>query len=155
MGHSVFLFEVAHSDIRFAFENPAGLVPLLCDRRQIGQAVTNILKNAVESITDRKLLNEPDYAGIISVAIEQRAEKTLVIFTDNGAGLPPERERIIEPYVTTRARGSGLGLAIVNKILDEHKADIRFDDNPEGGAIVTLAFANDRIALDLGEPKAG
>lgn len=155
VGHSVFLFEVAHSDIRFAFENPAGQVSLLCDRRQIGQAVTNILKNAVESISDRKERDGPDYAGIITVSIEQRPEKTLVIFRDNGAGLPPERERIIEPYVTTRARGSGLGLAIVNKILDEHKADIRFDDNPDGGAIITLAFANDQIALDVGARNVG
>lgn len=108
-----------------------------------------------KSITDRKERLEPDYAGTITVSIEQRPEKTFVVFKDNGAGLPPERERIIEPYVTTRARGSGLGLAIVNKILDEHKADIRFDDNPEGGAIITLTFANDQIALDGGPLKAG
>ena len=65
---------------------------------------------------------------------------------DNGIGLPPERDRIVEPYVTTRATGSGLGLAIVKKIVEEHQGVLMFDDNGEGGATVTMSF--DLLRLD-------
>jgi two-component system nitrogen regulation sensor histidine kinase NtrY len=63
--------------------------------------------------------------------------------SDNGVGLPAERQRIIEPYMTTRAKGTGLGLAIVHKIVEEHGGIMTFHDAPGGGTIVS-------IALDLG-----
>jgi two-component system, NtrC family, nitrogen regulation sensor histidine kinase NtrY len=148
VGHAVFLFEVAHTDIHFDFDNPAVPVPLLCDRRQVGQAVTNILKNAVETIGERMATAAEDYVGLIHVSIESDKLRTRVLFRDNGSGLPADRDRIIEPYVTTRKTGSGLGLAIVQKIMEEHRAEIRFDDNPKGGAIVTLIFEHD---IGLGE----
>jgi two-component system, NtrC family, nitrogen regulation sensor histidine kinase NtrY len=148
VGHAVFLFEVAHTEIHFDFDNPAVPVPLLCDRRQVGQAVTNILKNAVESIVERMATAAENYVGLIHVSIESDTLRTKVFFRDNGTGLPADRDRIIEPYVTTRKTGSGLGLAIVQKIMEEHRAEIRFDDNPEGGAVVTLIFEHD---IGLGE----
>jgi two-component system, NtrC family, nitrogen regulation sensor histidine kinase NtrY len=149
VGHAVFLFEVAHSDIRFDFDKPVRAVSMLCDRRQIGQAVTNILKNAVESIGEKAALSEADYAGCIGISFEEDRDHIKVVFRDNGGGLPAERERIVEPYVTTRKSGSGLGLAIVQKIMDEHSADIRFEDDPDGGAIVTLKFGRQSLADDF------
>ena len=59
---------------------------------------------------------------------------------DTGVGLPADRERIVEPYVTTRARGTGLGLAIVKKIVEEHFGTIAFTDRPGGGTIVRMSF---------------
>ena len=60
---------------------------------------------------------------------------------DNGRGLPrKERNRLTEPYVTTRERGTGLGLAIVKKIMEDHGGDLRLEDNPAGGARVSLLF---------------
>jgi two-component system nitrogen regulation sensor histidine kinase NtrY len=142
VGHAVFLFEVAHTDIRFEFVKRSQHYLIQCDRRQIGQAVTNILKNAVESIHERHAASVDSPPGILQVTLDTRQNGIAVAFQDNGMGLPAERDRIIEPYVTTRTRGSGLGLAIVSKILEEHNSELRFDDSPEGGAIVTMIFSS-------------
>ncbi len=69
-----------------------------------------------------------------------------VAVTDNGIGLPKDRERIIEPYVTTREKGTGLGLAIVNKIVEEHGGEMIFAEGVDGGASVTMRFACDPLA---------
>ena len=72
---------------------------------------------------------------------------------DDGIGLPPERDRILEPYMTTRSKGTGLGLAIVKKIVEEHLGEIRFDDAEGGGACVTLRFAAGALEkLEEGQP---
>ena len=65
---------------------------------------------------------------------------------DNGVGLPQDRERIVEPYVTTREKGTGLGLAIVNKIVEEHGGEMTFAGAPAGGTRVVLRFARDPLA---------
>jgi two-component system, NtrC family, nitrogen regulation sensor histidine kinase NtrY len=140
VGHAVFLFEVAHSDIGFEFQSSENPLPMLADRRQLGQAVTNILKNAAEAIGERKSVDEDGPKGRIDIAIERVGNAVTVSFADNGTGLPQSRDRIVEPYVTTRATGSGLGLAIVQKIIEEHHGELRLSDNPGGGAVVTLAF---------------
>ena len=63
--------------------------------------------------------------------------------TDNGVGLPKEnRNRLAEPYMTTREKGTGLGLAIVKRIMEEHGGRLRLQDAPSGkGAQVTLEFS--------------
>ena len=74
---------------------------------------------------------------------------------DNGIGLPANRDRIAEPYVTTRARGTGLGLAIVTKIVEEHFGTIAFDDTEGGGTRVTIRFDMTALAsLDAGTAPA-
>ena len=67
---------------------------------------------------------------------------------DNGIGLPTDRERIVEPYVTTREKGTGLGLAIVNKIVDEHGGDMSFASTATGGTRVTLRFARNPQSVE-------
>lgn len=148
VGHALFLFEVAHTDIVFSFSHEATLPNLICDRRQLGQAFTNILKNAVESIEERKLSGGE--AGRIDVRMDVRDTTIKLSFTDNGTGLPHDRDRIVEPYVTTRSTGSGLGLAIVKKIVEEHFADISFADAQEGGAVVTITFSPAITAAKVG-----
>ena len=145
VGHSVFLFEVAHSDIAFRLDAPEDVPALLCDRRQVGQAVTNLLKNAAEAIETRRA-GDGEIAGEILIAIAQTGDRLDITVSDNGIGLPEGKERLVEPYVTTRASGSGLGLAIVKKIVEEHHGEILFDDNPGGGAKVTLRFYPERLA---------
>ena len=67
-----------------------------------------------------------------------------VVVEDNGKGLPQhDRERLTEPYVTTRAKGTGLGLAIVKKIMEDHEGELVLEDREAGGARVTLVFAGD------------
>jgi two-component system, NtrC family, nitrogen regulation sensor histidine kinase NtrY len=146
VGHSVFLFEVAHNDIRFEFDAPADGPALLCDRRQIGQAVTNILKNAAEAIEGKRQA-EPKMQGLIDISIASSTQSLDVIVRDNGIGLPEGKERLVEPYVTTRATGSGLGLAIVKKIMEEHQGEVLFQDADDGGAQVTLRFFPDRLIM--------
>jgi two-component system nitrogen regulation sensor histidine kinase NtrY len=75
-----------------------------------------------------------------------------IIVTDDGSGLPPERDKVLEPYMTTRARGTGLGLAIVKKIVEEHFGEISLADADNGeGTAVTLRFDRDRLARLAGE----
>jgi two-component system, NtrC family, nitrogen regulation sensor histidine kinase NtrY len=154
VGHAVFLFEVAHTDVTFSFTHDGTSPNLICDRRQLGQAITNILKNAVESIEERK--KSGGDAGKIEVNLEIEGASIRLAFTDNGTGLPQDRDRIVEPYITTRATGSGLGLAIVKKIVEEHFADINFADAPNGGAVVTIIFSPDiavaKVGSNLAEP---
>jgi two-component system nitrogen regulation sensor histidine kinase NtrY len=150
---AVFLQEVAHSGIAFSVAS-SELIDreIRCDRHQFGQAMTNVLKNAVEAVEARAAEAKGAYAGEIAVAVRDAGEAIMVIIEDNGIGLPADRERITEPYVTTREKGTGLGLAIVNKIVDEHGGDMSFASAPSGGTRVTLRFARNPLPLEGGNP---
>jgi len=137
--HSVFLHEVARTNIEFKVITDNDNVNMLCDRRQIGQAITNVVKNATEAIQE-KLDNDDSLKGQIIVKIDSMDKFLNIIIQDNGIGLPPEKGRIVEPYVTTRSSGSGLGLAIVKKIVEEHFGKMTFNDLPTGGACVNMKF---------------
>ena len=139
--HAVFLQEVAHQDIAFGLETPEGSVDLTCDRHQFGQAMTNVLKNAVEAVQARAAEEGESFAGRIAVSIEPHDDAVDILVADNGVGLPADRDRLAEPYVTTREKGTGLGLAIVSKIVEEHGGDMSFAPVAEGGTQVILRFA--------------
>lgn len=148
---AVFLQEVAHSGIAFSVAS-TGLLDreVRCDRHQFGQAMTNVLKNAVEAVEARAGEGRGEYAGEISVTIADAGEAITVTIEDNGIGLPADRERITEPYVTTREKGTGLGLAIVNKIVDEHGGVMSFASTTTGGTRVTLRFARNPQPVEGG-----
>ena len=152
VGHAVFMFEVAHPDIRFTYNQDGPFPTLISDRRQLGQAITNILKNAVESIEEKKKTVEVDGAIVIDLVVE--GDGLMIRIADNGIGLPPDRQRIMEPYITNRATGSGLGLAIVKKIIEEHFGEISLSDNQPEGAVVTLKFNPEIVALRVGKLNA-
>lgn len=143
---ALFLQEVAHSQIDFglSIEGDDGF-QLSCDRHQLGQAMTNVLKNAVEAVEARARNAEPDFRGRIAVSMVMDDDLLTIAVEDNGIGLPQDRERIMEPYVTTREKGTGLGLAIVNKIVDEHGGDMSFSTSDTGGTKVILRFARDPV----------
>lgn len=138
---TMFLHEVAHPGIRFALEHADPAPTLVCDRRQIGQALTNIVKNAVEAVEEADASE-----GSVTMTLVQSDTHVRIAVSDSGVGLPLERDRIVEPYMTTRARGTGLGLAIVKKIVEEHCGTITFADRPGGGTIVTLSFETGPLA---------
>ena len=138
---AVFLQEVAHQDIAFTFDTPEDEVPLSCDRHQFGQAMTNVLKNAVEAVEARAAEEGEGFTGKIAVSIAPGEDVVDICVTDNGVGLPADRDRIAEPYVTTREKGTGLGLAIVTKIVEEHGGEMSFAPAPDGGTQVILRFA--------------
>jgi two-component system nitrogen regulation sensor histidine kinase NtrY len=141
---AVFLQRSAKSDIEFEVDMPQIAVMLMCDERQVGQALTNLLQNAADSIQARAA-NEAAagraYKGRIRASLRQRRRRVEVIVEDNGIGLPKDLGRdITEPYVTTRAEGTGLGLAIVRKIMEDHGGELTLEDREEGGARVSLLF---------------
>ncbi|MBX7457384.1 HAMP domain-containing protein [Qipengyuania sp. 1NDH17] len=141
---SLFLQEVANPEINYGLTTEVeGPLKIQADRHQLGQAVTNILKNAAEAIEARTPHAPEDYRGRIAVEVTEDEDAITVAVTDNGIGLPQDRERILEPYVTTRAKGTGLGLAIVNKIVEEHGGEMSFSSVDGGGTRVTLRFARD------------
>ena len=139
---SVFLHEVAHPDISFSLATPDAMAPVTCDRRQLTQALTNIVKNAVEATQRRE--DQLDHR--IDVSLRDADDVIEIVVSDTGAGLPQQRDAIVEPYMTTREGGTGLGLAIVTKIIEDHGGAIAFEDNDQGGATVRMIFS--RAALD-------
>jgi two-component system, NtrC family, nitrogen regulation sensor histidine kinase NtrY len=78
--------------------------------------------------------------GEVVARIAEAGGRVTINVADNGIGLPVERDRIVEPYMTTRSRGTGLGLAIVKKIVEEHMGSVSFSDRADGGTVVTLSF---------------
>ncbi len=148
---AVFLQEVAHSGIAFTVTS-TGLIDreIRCDRHQFGQAMTNVLKNAVEAVEARANEGKGAFAGEIAVTMKDAGDAITVTVEDNGVGLPANPERLTQPYVTTREKGTGLGLAIVNKIVDEHGGDMSFASTPSGGTRVSLSFARDPIPIEGG-----
>jgi two-component system nitrogen regulation sensor histidine kinase NtrY len=145
---SLFLHEVAHPGITFTLDPPSGDIRMVCDRRQLSQALTNVVKNAVEAIETRRNRGEHSMAGDrVGLGIRDNADSLVIDVTDTGIGLPEERERLTEPYMTTRVRGTGLGLAIVKKIVEEHGGEIAFLDRSGGGTHVRIAFDKSKLAL--------
>ena len=151
---ALFLQEVARPDINFAFSADPDLGIIACDRHQFGQAMTNVLKNAVEAIEARQKLAGADYRGRIAVAIKGGSEDVVVTIADNGVGLPQDKERIAEPYVTTREKGTGLGLAIVKKIVEEHGGEMTFAAGEPDGTVVSMRFARDPLSGQRGSEAA-
>jgi two-component system nitrogen regulation sensor histidine kinase NtrY len=144
---ALFLHEVAHPDIRFVLTAPEPPPTLICDRRLLGQALTNIVKNGVEAIQQKREEEGAGGAGEDRVEISIKADdKHMVIAVgDTGIGLPTDRRRLTEPYMTTRTKGTGLGLAIVKKIVEDHFGQISFEDPADGGACVRLTFDLDML----------
>ena len=142
LSQAVFLQRVANPQVKFDIKAPVNAAYMECDGRLVSQALTNVLKNAVEAIQAREA-NGDDAPGHISVVIDSTPEQLIYVVTDNGIGLPPEhRHRLTEPYVTTRAKGTGLGLAIVRKIMEDHGGEIAISDaaGEQPGAEIRLVF---------------
>jgi len=117
-----------------------------CDGRQLRQALINLVQNAFDAIDGREGENLP--AGHVVVTLDSTDSMIKISVRDNGKGLPTEsRERLTEPYVTTRAKGTGLGLAIVKKIMEDHGGRLTLEDVPDGGALVNLLLPRHNPAL--------
>jgi len=144
---ALFLHEVAHPAVTFTIEPPTGDFQMVCDRRQLGQALTNVVKNGVEAIEGRRNRGEHSLAGDrVDVKLHNQSGLLVIDVLDTGVGLPEDRERLTEPYMTTRVRGTGLGLAIVKKIVEEHMGEIAFLDRPGGGTHVRISFDTAKLA---------
>ncbi|GJL92855.1 sensor histidine kinase [Hyphococcus sp.] len=141
---AVFPQKVAFNDIDYEVETPDAPIMAQCDGRLIVQALSNLLKNAAESIGGRLAAEENGAPGKIVVRMETAGKVSRIHIIDNGVGLPKaERHRLAEPYMTTRAKGTGLGLAIVKKVAEEHGGSLEFADDAtlgETGARITISL---------------
>ncbi|WP_164156594.1 sensor histidine kinase NtrY-like [Sandarakinorhabdus rubra] len=144
------LQEVAFPQISFRLDGETDL-SLVCDRQQLGRALTNLIKNAAESVSARLARDgEGAEPGVIRIHVSADSETVSIAVADNGLGLPQEdRMRLLEPYVTTRARGTGLGLSISAKIVEDHGGTLDLDDNPAPGPAGSGALVTARISRRL------
>ena len=132
----------AHPDIAWSTHIPERGPLARCDRRLLGQALTNLLVNAADAVAMRP--REHAGAGEISVCVDHLDGLVRVLVTDDGVGLPQaDRDRLTEPYVTHKPKGTGLGLAIVKKIMEDHGGSVTLDDRQgtasgTNGAVATL-----------------
>jgi two-component system nitrogen regulation sensor histidine kinase NtrY len=144
--NAVSLQTMAHPEIEMHVTMPEGQALAYCDHAQIGQAMTNLLQNAIDAIEGRDDSPETaDTPGRIEVTLVSSPERGVsIVVEDNGRGLPRDldlRSRLTEPYVTTREKGTGLGLAIVKKIMEDHRGTVTLVDGGLGGAQVSLVFS--------------
>ncbi len=155
---AVFLFQVSRPEIVFELDLPDKPVVTLSDRRLLTQAVTNLVKNASEAI-DSAVEADPARAGTghIVAKVRTKSDRMQITVIDNGCGLPKEdRERLVEPYMTTRAKGTGLGLAIVQRITEQHGGTLHLADAPKrNGKIEGASVRMDLPIGDKDEASAG
>lgn len=138
---AIFLQRNAHPKIGFAFSQPDDRPLVPCDSRQLSQAVTNLLQNAADAIEGRIAEGRDLPKGQVRMVLDYADGEAWITVEDNGKGLPTvDRDRLTEPYVTTRTKGTGLGLAIVKKIMEDHGGRLVLEDRPGGGARVSLVF---------------
>jgi two-component system nitrogen regulation sensor histidine kinase NtrY len=157
---AIFSQTVVSPDIEIELETELDTAPFLGDERLLGQAFGNLLKNAAEAIEGQS--DGHDVSGHIRIILQKDARGLEVIIEDNGPGFPAEvRNRLLEPYVTTREKGTGLGLAIVNRIIVDHGGSISLQNRPDGlrGARVRVALPeNGALAMqfeDMSDEEAG
>jgi two-component system nitrogen regulation sensor histidine kinase NtrY len=154
----VFLQRVGNEDMDIDLELGEDPMPARFDRRLISQGLTNIVKNATEAIGAVPAAERG--RGRIAVTAAREGDLIVIDVIDNGIGLPKEnRNRLLEPYVTTREKGTGLGLAIVGKILEEHGGGIELRDADEKfpgqrGAWMRLRFRDERAAVASAETQS-
>lgn len=111
-----------------------GLPPVMANRLALRQAFLNIVLNAIQAQPQGGLIR---IAGTIETGGRQRA--VLIRIEDRGPGIPAaDRQRLFEPFYTTKERGSGLGLYVVRRIIADHRGKVKLAPCPEGGTVVEV-----------------
>ncbi len=128
--HDALSLQIAgQPEVHFAASIPEEPVLVDMDDTMIGQALTNLLKNAGEATESYIKRDAPEgYRPEIQLRMSYDAQYVTIRISDNGIGLPEDRARLFEPYVTTRGKGTGLGLPIVKKIIEEHGGTLTLTD---------------------------
>lgn len=129
LNQAVTLQQAGQPDVAFHIDIPDQVIPLSLDATMISQALTNLIKNAGEAIETRIEKGvSPELTPAIAISLTDQDTQVSITISDNGIGLPQDRAKLFEPYVTTRDKGTGLGLPIVKKIIEEHGGVLRLDD---------------------------
>ena len=160
LGDAVLLQKTAMPDVTFDASLPETPVMAELDATMISQALVNLIKNAGEAIESYIKKNKPvGYKPEIKVRMKLEDGVIRIDISDNGIGLPEDRARLFEPYVTTREEGTGLGLPIVKKIIEEHGGTLRlhdaeiFEGNTHFGARVEVRLPLRGVKLRSGNRK--
>ena len=127
---AVILQEAAAEKLKLESRIPDGPVPADLDQTMIGQALTNLIKNAgeaIESLYEKGGVPE-GHQPCVLIEMTTSGSEAKIAISDNVIGLPEDRSRLFEPYVTTREKGTGLGLPIVKKIIEEHGGTLVLTD---------------------------
>ncbi len=128
---AVLLQEAGQPDLTITETLPDRVLMAELDATMIGQALTNLIKNAGEAINSLQNREDtPEFKPEIRVSLNDDGDTHVITIADNGIGLPEDRARLFEPYVTTRDEGTGLGLPIVKKIIEEHGGSLSLEDAP-------------------------
>ncbi len=128
---AVLLQQTGQPDVQIDAVMPDTPVMAHIDATMISQALTNLIKNAGEAIESLVKAGAPDgHVPRIKVTVAQTPSMVEITIADNGIGLPEDRARLFEPYVTTRSEGTGLGLPIVKKIIEEHGGTLTLENAP-------------------------
>jgi two-component system nitrogen regulation sensor histidine kinase NtrY len=141
----ILLQEAGQPNVGFVTDLPTQGIPAEIDATMIGQAFTNLIKNAGEAI-ESYIETEPEQPVVPQVRVSCIVDEDMAVvrISDNGIGLPEDPSRLFEPYVTTREKGTGLGLPIVKKIIEEHGGTLTlekaeaFDDTGRHGAMAVI-----------------
>lgn len=154
---AVLLQQVGQPDVLIDMTLPDTVIHADLDATMIGQALTNLIKNAGEAIESLSEKGTPEgHAPRIEVKLSVAQDRAIITIADNGIGLPDDRARLFEPYVTTRNEGTGLGLPIVKKIIEEHGGNLSLEDAPvfdgqsHSGAMAVISLP---CTTDTAEPK--
>jgi len=149
----VILFRESHPAVQYVLKLPEAPLRVPIDRRLISQALTNLVKNATESVVSAGEAEDKatDWQGMVEVLVGKVGDRIEIEVIDNGLGLPrQQRARLLEPYVTTKgSKGTGLGLAIVQKIVEQHAGVLALEDAPVApgrtrGALVRISLPAER-----------
>jgi two-component system nitrogen regulation sensor histidine kinase NtrY len=152
---AVILQESGLPGVRVTADLPEDALPVEVDATMIGQALTNLIKNAGEAIEAFQEQGAPEgHVPEVRISLTATPQMAEIRISDNGTGLPADRARLFEPYVTTRPKGTGLGLPIVRKIIEEHGGTLVLTDaEPFGGTDRPGAMAVIRLPRG-GRPAA-
>ncbi|WP_053335577.1 two-component system sensor histidine kinase NtrB [Salinispira pacifica] len=125
-------YEVEESGIQLKEDYQVDIPHILLDEKFIKQAILNIVKNAINAMSD---------GGNLTLSTRCRGDEVILRIIDTGVGMSEEvMEKIFEPYFTTKDFGSGIGLTIVYKIMKEHRGDISVISQEGRGTTFTLSF---------------
>lgn len=155
-----FAQRMANPSVTINVKTPSEAIEMMGDERLLGQALTNIIKNAAEAV-ERYSGEGEKSPGTVSVQVARQGDEVEIIVRDTGVGFPvQDRERLLEPYVTTREQGVGLGLAIVARIVVDHGGKIALSDNetaPHGARVdihLPISPEGDHPSVELAEQGA-
>lgn len=135
-----FARRMANPAVAVNVKSPVEPIQMMGDERLLAQALTNIVKNAAEAV-ERHAAGGQKHPGSVTVEVQRLHDEVEIVVRDTGVGFPEkDRDRLLEPYVTTREQGVGLGLAIVARIVADHGGVIALGDNDmaESGARVVI-----------------